>query len=245
LTPGSVEFSRGSPRWFQIAQHLRGTIVGRRSDDPERLPTEENLASHYGVSVMTVRQAMSALVDEGLVVRRRRRGTFVNPDALPVQPLLLRGAVDAVVAQQAAGDVEILERVAVPPPASLAAHFVGHETLVFIRRLRRESGIPMSVADNWVLPEVADKVSDDDLAVAPMTQALRDRVGVRIGRVENVVEAQQAGPEMAALLGVALLSPILLCRAMTYDIRDRVVDAAAIHYRGDRFRYAVTVQMDG
>jgi GntR family transcriptional regulator len=184
-------------------------------------------------------------VDEGRVVRRRRRGTFVNPDALPVQPLLLRGAVDAVVAQQAADEVEIVERASVPVPASLAAHFVGHETLVFIRRLRKEGGVPTSVADNWVLPEAADQISNDDLRAGPMTRALRDRVGVRIGRLENVVEAQQAGTEMADLLGVALLSPILLCRALTYDVGDRVVDAAAIHYRGDRFRYAVTVQTDG
>jgi DNA-binding GntR family transcriptional regulator len=240
-----VKFSHGSARWFQIAEHLRGTIAGRRPGDPERLPTEEDLASHYGVSVMTVRQALSALAEEGLVVRHRRRGTFVSPDAPLVQPFVLRGAVDAVVTQQAAGEVEILQRATVPVPAPLAAYFGDRETVVFVRRLRKEGGIATSVADNWVLPEVADQISDNDLRAGPMTLAVRDRANVQIGRLENVVEARQAGPEIGNLLGVALLSPVLLCRALSYDVRDRVVDAATIHYRGDRFRYAVTLRADG
>jgi GntR family transcriptional regulator len=58
------------------------------------------------------------------------------------------------------------------------------------------------------------------------------------------VEARLATPELAGLLGVALLSPILLCACVTHDEGERVVDTARIYYRGDRFKYSVIIRAD-
>lgn len=244
LVPSAVELNRKLPLWYQVAQHLRTTIFTRRPDDPLRLPTEDELAVHYGVSVVTLRQALKALEDEGIIERLRRHGTFVTPAAAPSRPLRLLGTVDAVVAQQAAEEVHVLHRERVDVPADLVDFFPDTSAVVFFRRLRLQDGIPVSCADNWIRPEHAAAITDGHLRAAPMTQALRDQAGVHIARIENNVEARLATPELVGLLDVGLLSPILLCTAVTYDHDGHVVDTARIHYRGDRFTYSVTVQAD-
>jgi GntR family transcriptional regulator len=244
LVPAALDLNRRLPLWYQVAQHLRAAILSRRPGDPGRLPTEEDLAVHYGVSVVTMRQALKGLEEEGLIERRRRHGTFVTASAAPSRPLTLLGSVDAVVAQQSADEVDVLRREEVAVPAELAACFPDAPNLVFFRRLRKERGRTVSCADNWVRPEHAAAIEESHLRAAPMTQALRDRAGVRIGRFDNSVEAMLATPDLVGLLDVGLLSPILLCTCLTYDVDGRAVDAARIYYRGDRFRYSVTLQAE-
>ncbi len=244
LVPGALELNRRLPLWYQVAQHLRTVVLTRRPDDPLRLPTEDELAAHYAVSVVTLRQALKALEDEGIIERRRRHGTFVLPSAAPGPPLTLLGTVDAVIAQQAAEEVRVLRRELVAVPTELAASFADVRQVVHIRRLRLRDGEPVSCADNWIRPAHAESISDDCLRSVPMTQALRDRAGVRIARVENNVEARLATPELVGLLAVGLLSPILLCSARSFDHGGVVVDAARISYRGDRFTYSVSLKAE-
>jgi GntR family transcriptional regulator len=244
LVPGALELDRKLPLWYQVAQHLRTAIFSRRPQDPRRLPIEEELAAHYGVSVVTIRRALKALEEEGIIERLRRHGTFITSAAEPSRPLTVLGSVDAIVTQQSALEVELLRRQDVPVPAELADRFPGAASLVFFRRLRREHGGPVSVADNWIRPEHAAGIGARELRAAPMTQALREHSGVHIARFENEVEARLATPELVDLLGVALLSPILLCTCVSYDERGQAVDAARIYYRGDRFKYSVIVRAE-
>lgn len=244
LLPDSLVLNRKLPLWYQVAQHLRSTILARPPDGPDRLPTEDDLATHYRVSVTTMRQALKSLEQERIIVRRRRHGTFVAPLTAASHPLTVLGSVDTVVAQQASAEVVVLRRAEMPVPADLADHFAGIDRVVFFRRLRTTGGEPVSCADNWLRPEHAARIESERLGHEPMTQALRDQAGVRIARVENLVEAQLATPELVELLDIALLSPVLLCTGISYDHTDRVIDVARIRYRGDRFKYAVTLRAD-
>src|SRR5438105_10967393 len=73
------------PRWAQIAQILRQRIAEHRPGLTSL--TDQSLAREFGVSPLTVRQALNDLVRSGLVTRHRGKGTFVA--AKPVQ-----GSVD-------------------------------------------------------------------------------------------------------------------------------------------------------
>jgi GntR family transcriptional regulator len=239
LRPPPLTLNRKLPLWYQVAQHLRACILARRPGDPTRLPVEENLAEHYGISVMTMRQALRELEDEALITRHRRRGTFVNESVLP-RSLRLLGSVDAVVSQQASDDVRVMGAELVEPPAEFASHFQSATEVMRFRRLRREHGEITSYAENFVVHQIASKIDLDDLRQMPMTGVLRDRIGVRIGLVEDTAEAKLPAPDVADLLEIPLSSPVLYCVGITRDVESRVVDVASIHYRGDRFKFAVT-----
>ncbi|MFI1971078.1 GntR family transcriptional regulator [Streptomyces cinnamoneus] len=243
FAPDSLALNRKLPLWYQVSQSLRASILGRRPDDPLRLPTEDALAEHYGVSVLTMRQALKELEAEGLISRHRRRGTFIEPSARRGSPVRLLGSVDAIVAQQSGERTAVLDHGPAPVPAQLAEHFPGLAEVTAYRRLRCEesTGEPTNWAENLIRPELAERIDLADLARWPMTKVLRDALGVRISRITDTVEARLADPETARLLQVPLLSPILHYTGVTYDETGRVVDVALIRYRGDRFSFTVTL----
>jgi GntR family transcriptional regulator len=243
FAPDSIVLNRKLPLWYQVSQSLRASILGRSPRDPLRLPTEEQLAGHYGVSVLTMRQALKELEDEGLITRHRRRGTFIEPGVRRGAPVRLLGSVDAIVAQQSGMTTRLLYHGSAAVPAELAEFFPDLAEVSTYHRLRSDdaTGEPTNHARNYVRPEIAARIDPDDLVGRPMTRVLRDVVGGDIARITDTVEARLADPETARLLEVPLLSPILHYTGVTYDLAGRVLDAAVIHYRGDRFSFTVTL----
>ncbi|MFE3553255.1 GntR family transcriptional regulator [Streptomyces kronopolitis] len=243
FAPDSLDLNRKLPLWYQVSQSLRASILGRSPEAPLRLPTEDALAAHYGVSVLTMRQALKELEAEGLISRHRRRGTFIEPSAQRGAPVRLLGSVDAIVAQQSGMTTELLDHGPTPVPAELAGHFPGVSEVTGFRRLRSDekTGEPTNHAHNYVRPEIAARIDPSDLTRWPMTKVLRDVVGVRISRITDTVEARLADPETARLLRIPLLSPILHYTGITYDEAGHPVDVARIHYRGDRFSFTVSL----
>jgi GntR family transcriptional regulator len=235
-------FSGVLPLWYQLAQSLRAAIVALDRDGDLRLPTEVQLAQHYEVSLTTVRQALSSLAAEGLISRHRRRGTFVNADALRAQALRVLGSADAVMAQQSSDEVRVLGRTRVSARA-LPARLGPVREAVLIRRLRLDDGVPVSYAENYLRPEHAARVSDEALAQAPVTKILRDELSLPLTRIDNEVSARTAPAEVAALLRIDALSPVLVSENVTYAAGTTPVDVARIHYRGDRFTYAISLDI--
>lgn len=241
MTP--PRFSGSLPLWYQLAQSLRTAILGLGQDGPTRLPTEVEFARHYGVSLTTVRQALGSLSADGLITRHRRRGTFVNPAALRSRALRVLGSADAVMAQQSGDEVRVLGRDQIAAGAAAAARLGSTGPVVRIRRLRLDGGEPVSYAENYLRPEHAAKISDADLAAAPVTKLLRDMLALPLTRIDNEVSACTAPAELAALLRVDVLSPVLRSENVTYAAGGTPVDVARIHYRGDRFTFAISLDI--
>lgn len=80
------------PPYQQVAHDLRASILTRRFEPGEKLPSGPELAKHYGVARMTVQQAVRLLRDEGLIVSRQGSGVFVR--ARTERPVGLRPHIE-------------------------------------------------------------------------------------------------------------------------------------------------------
>jgi GntR family transcriptional regulator len=244
--PGSSRciLSDKLPLWYQIEQSLRSEILTRQFAKTGRLPTEVQLAKRYGVSVITVRGALRSLEDDGMIVRRRRFGTFVRPEVYDRHELRLLGTIETVVAQQASEESELLERKKIAVPEEFKTLFGPVDEVFFFRRLRSKEGIPVSYVLNYVVLEYGSLIRGSHLKRSSMTQALRSHAGAKIARMQDIVEARLASPEIAQLLGVHVLSPVLYQVAHVYDTSNRLLDLACLYYRGDRYKFSVDIRFD-
>lgn len=78
------------PVYHQIRRSIRHWILDKRMGANDRIPTEKELAGRFNVNRMTIRQALSSLVDEGLLIRRRGDGTFVTGNEKLIQGTSLK-----------------------------------------------------------------------------------------------------------------------------------------------------------
>ena len=78
LCATQLDKSSGQPAYQQLADLLRAQIADETWPPGRKIPSEPILARQAGVSVMTVRQAVGQLVEEGLLAREQGRGTFVR-----------------------------------------------------------------------------------------------------------------------------------------------------------------------
>lgn len=241
--PRAARLSDRLPLWYQITQVLRSEVLATHDPEPVRLATEHQLAERFGVSVLTVRQALGSLAEEGLIVRRPKLGTFTNPHRTSVRPLKLLGTLEAVFAQQDSEETIVLDFAArIPRPPGLAVEFKDQREVARFKRLRREHGEVLSIAENFVPLSVARAIKPGMLETAPMTKVLRDRLKMKIASIDNTIEARQATPDIAAMLGIEPLQPVLFMTGVTRDASGKVLDVAHIWYRADRYRYSVSLK---
>ena len=82
----AIDPAQPIPLYFQLKTLLLEEILGGRYGPGDRLPTEHELCEQYEISRTPVSRALSELAEEGVILRQRKRGSFVNPHWLSRRP---------------------------------------------------------------------------------------------------------------------------------------------------------------
>src|SRR5882672_8088944 len=114
MTKPSSEFvTKKIPLYYQLENILREKIMSGVFAPGSKLPTEIELIRLYGVGRITVRQALAALTKEGLIERKRRRGTFVTERKTRRRPfgerIDLTGSLDEIIAAETGATFKVIE----------------------------------------------------------------------------------------------------------------------------------------
>lgn len=227
------------PLYHQIYVLLREQILSGVYGDRALVPTELTLARTHGVSRITAKRALDELKAEGLVERRRGRGTSVAPriESRPVSANL-GGLIENLLMMGLETAVEILEfdYVAAPDPVQRALELpVGAEVQRAVR-VRRYNGVPLSHTVSYVPAVLGRSYAREDLAKAPLL-ALLERAGCLIGSAEQTITATLADAAVAPRLAVQVGAPLLSIARTVCDQTGRPVEHIAILYRPDRYAY--------
>lgn len=230
----------GTPLYRRLAQAVRAAVGQGLIGVEEALPSERDLAQILGLSRVTVRNAVRALVAEGLLVQRHGAGTFVAGRV--EQPLSrLTGFTEDMRARGWEPDVRWLARMlgrAVPEEA-LALGLSPGATVARLHRIRLADGKPMCL-EQASLP--ADVLPDPG-AVTQSLYALLDARGLRPVRALQRLRAELFDPEPARLLAVPAGSACLYIERRSYLADGRPVEFVRSYYRGDAYDFVAELQI--
>jgi GntR family transcriptional regulator len=131
------------PKYLQIREILLRRIE-REFDIGDRFPTDQVLCEEFGVSRETVREALSGLTRDGLISRRRGRGTFVTKHPEPKMDTRQTGLVEDFSALKLDTEARVLEKGPINPPRGVAStlDLDSDEPVYRIMRLRMFEGRP-------------------------------------------------------------------------------------------------------
>jgi GntR family transcriptional regulator len=234
------------PRYHQIAQALRERIVAGGHGPGKRLDNQRSLAREFGVTLMTLRQALDLLERDGLIARRHGLGTFVARPSIDYDILHLRafaGDLSALGEDVATRFVRSYRTAADRRVAGALG--LGERAPVFVlERLRLVDGEPVSFQASYLPAAIGEEVSKADLGVTPLRQVLSFKLGIEITAAHETVSAVPLDRRAAREMG---------CRPGTAAFRsDRIstgADGAPIVYDrvfipGDRFRITRQLRYD-
>ncbi len=226
------------PRYHRIADALRERIRAGELPAGTRLDNQRQLAKTFGVTLMTLRQALEHLERDHLIVRRHGLGTFVAAPSIDYDILRLQRLAGDLSAKGERVGTRVLEaRFTVPDRRAGAALRLGpRDRVLSLERLRLVDGHPMSLQRSFLPAGLGEEVMRVDLAVTPLRQVLEYKLGVVIERASETVSAVRLGRREARELSCAAGVPAFESERVSYDAAGAPVVFDRVYIPGDRFR---------
>jgi GntR family transcriptional regulator len=235
------------PLYYQLEMDLRRAIEAGEFHD-QQFPTEREMVSQYGVSRMTVRQALSRLEEDGLIERQRARGTFVRPEAR-AKIERLPGAVFDFAAdlrrQGAESQFHVLGVEWIEPPVAVARglSLAAGEHTYRARRIGYVHGEPILLETHYFPPDVGAALAARDLSSGPLNMAVEQALGVQLITMHLRVEADAASRQQARQLCVRLRHPLLVNQYTFLDQQGRALHLLRVALRGDKYALAFSLPL--
>ena len=183
------------------------------------LPPQRELSQAYGVTLVTLRQALRRLEDDGLLSQRPGRGTFVAEPRAAYRLDSLRGFAEDLRAQGQTVSTQILGQAVRKPPGWVAARLGGAGQAVRLERLRLLAGRPAVHQLSWIR---GTELAAADLSGTSLYAALAD-LGVVVHRAAETVRPGLLDEAGAGLLGQPAGTPVFVSDRITYGLDDAVL----------------------
>jgi GntR family transcriptional regulator len=212
--PADWHVDERQPKYLRIHSNLRQRITGGQWSPGSPLPSQRELADEFGVSVMTLRQALQLLTDEGLIETRHGSGTFAAAH-YAYDLGHLRSFASDLIAQGANITTKLLAAETVTPPADVAARLGTPGEVLRLRRLRLSGGRPLIVQTSYLPAALAHVVGPEDLGRLGLYTLLTEH-GLTIARAHESISPTTLGPHDARDLARPGGSPALLSHRVSF-----------------------------
>jgi GntR family transcriptional regulator len=233
------------PLYYQLGSVLREKIVSGQFTPGERIPTEAELADSYGVSRITVRQALGVLERDALIRREAGRGTFVCDLPSFSGDLKVEGSLDHLIWMGEATTIRLLELATVeatPRHAERLALKPGSR-LTRCARLRFYHGEPLSYVVMLLPEDIGRRVPKQAWKKGSILQALA-RLGYALRDADQTVTASLADATLARHLHTRIGAPLLSVDRVVRTADGRPVQDVHTFYRSDIYSVRVHLVRD-
>lgn len=223
-----------SPLYKQLVLQLRADMEEGVYKVDSRIPSEQELCVKYGVSRITVRKALEELSEQGFLIRRQGKGTFVSvPSVSPdVKPVTSFQDACRLVGKTASSKVIGARSVRSNKEDILELKVPADSHVIEIDRIRYADSEAVIIERNH-FPYVYSYLLELDLK-GSLYSLLRS-YGIEPSKASHDISIIPADENKAQLLGITAGSPLLFLHEIIYDQKGRPLHISHQYIRGDRF----------
>lgn len=231
------------PVYYQIEQYLKKLIDQKQLKAGEQIPTERELTERFQVSRMTVRQALSNLVNAGVLIRIKGKGTFISGDQkIEKQLNSVNGFSEDMRLRGLNPTSKLLEFKQILADERTSG-FLGVDVgdpIFIIKRIRRANHESLAIDTSFVPSAIVP-----NLTAADMEHSLYDyfeqKLGLAIDHAEQSFEAVLVSKKEAELLEIPENLPILLIGRLTFSRSGERLEYTQSLYRADRYKFTLSI----
>ncbi|MGQ9621842.1 MAG: GntR family transcriptional regulator [Candidatus Caldatribacteriaceae bacterium] len=237
----------GVPLYQQLKNILKGQILSGVLKPGDKIPPETDLCTKYGVSRITVRQAIHSLVEEGFLYRKQGKGTFVTSPKLrrrlpklysfteDMLELGLRPSSKVLACEVVVADRKTKEILKLPP---------GEERVNRVVRVRCANDEPILIETTFIPLYLCPGLIEEDLEKGSLYALLRDKYSLLLDHAYETYEVGKVRKEEAQHLKCRAGLPAFVIERVTYLRNEIPVELTKSVARGDRLRFTVLLVAD-
>lgn len=208
------------------------------------MPSEIELGEKYGVSRITVRRAVKELVNEGLLVCKQGKGTFVEYTKTHTQIIGLDGFTEITSLEGHNPETKVLSKNILQAKGEVATFLQLPEgsQVLELRRLMLNDDIPQIIDVAYfplsIYPDIMNKIYDN----VSTYRILKKEYGIVMKKAYKEFSAATANIEQSRLLSCSPGEPLVLVKKVVYDSKDKPVHLSNLYVLSSRIIYTITVE---
>ncbi|MEO4052158.1 GntR family transcriptional regulator [Solibacillus sp. CAU 1738] len=227
-----------TPIYIQIEEILKQRIYLEEYKIGENIPSERELSMQFDVSRMTVRQAITSLVNSGLLYREKGRGTFVANPKLEQVLIGLMGFTEDMRARGMEPSSKVLRFEKIIPPVDIARDLMLEhgEEVFFVVRIRSANLKPMSLERTYIPVKIYPEL-DEKKIMGSLYALIEAKFHQKIGNAIQQMEAAIVAKEDSKHLQVNTTAPVLIIKRISYLSDGYPFELVRSTYRADRYKF--------
>ncbi len=234
-----------SPIYLQLREVIRTKVEEDEYLPGTAIPSENDLAEMYGVNRLTVRSAIDALVNEGMLKRVHGKGVYVVGEKIERDLETLGGFRQTMREKNTVPSTRIVTRNIRRAGMKYGGIFRldPEEKLFYIKRVCCVEDDPVSLEEIYVPCSLLPELGDVDLTIFSLYD-IYDFYGVKLTRAHQTLDLVTLDAKDARMLGIGPKQAVMLFECVSTDADGRTVEFARTYTRGDKCSFRVNFHME-
>lgn len=231
--------------YIQIAQTLKNEIAQQLLKPGERIGTHAELAKRFNVSMITIRKAIEALTEEGVVIVRQGKGTFVNTVAMEDGSNKLTTMSSVLLNHQMNPQVYVKEMRVIDTPDSFPERVAKEfgEKCLFIERTHMVKEIAVGYSKLYLPCGYGRKFSFEDVSSHSIYELYTKKLGIALGKGIQYIRAAKAEPSLACALNLSENTPLLVIERESYSRQGELIEYMKSYYEYTQYSFKVELDL--
>ena len=234
----TIEKTNAIPLYQQLKNKIKREIRTGLLKAGDRLPSEIQMQKDYGLSRVTVRNAMSELESEGYAIKVQGKGSFVSGSDITRLPIGVTSFTEDVKMQGLQLESKVVKADLEVAESDLDREFFNlkeGDKIVVLKRVRIVNGTPVCIEENH-LPEQLAGIIDEDLTGSLYDILMKKYDMVPVNKGRRSVKISFADQEIADLLELSLGTPVIDTEMCVFDVNGEPIHTVRDIVRGDNDR---------
>lgn len=225
----------GIPLYVKLTDVLRHKIAEGVWPTGELIPTLEELMAEHGLARSTVRRAIGALIDEGLLKSGRGVGTMVvrKPDLTTKH---LRSTINERSSDAGDFQIKIISReYADTIPVDILADSPGAESYLVLKKIHIHKGNPFVLMHIYIPKPIFDRFPAGSEKQRKLANLVYEYSPSKVRNIRQTITVEPADNVVATTLNYGFSAPVAKVIRRFMDAKGRLVYCGVFWYRGDGF----------
>jgi len=233
------------PFYIQIKEDILKKIEGGVYKEEQRIPSEEELLNYYDVSRPTIRQSIRELLNEGKLLIKKGKGTFVAKNIFEsLYIYTVPSFYDELIQKNIAFKDKIISSKIIKPPDEIAKilKIKTTDNVTYHNRIRYTNSEPLYNSRSYIIEKFCPDLINEKIENRSLLHLLEDKYNLNFHIIRRCLQPISSTKELSNLLEIVINTPIHYCETIVLDKNENPFAYFKDYFRSDKSKFTFEIR---